>query len=95
MRSRNSGHQKDIDTLKSQNQLLESQVRALEKAIAMDGFPETQMTEDGLINLKTEACEPPGVNVSDSDHGSHNSPDHQVAIRTSRRKKKLKPLPGE
>lgn len=49
MRKKNSIHQQDIDDLKRQNQLLETQIRTLEKAKTTGNFTTAAMIDTSLI----------------------------------------------
>jgi len=76
MRRKNSAHQQDIDDLKRQNLLLESQIRTLEKAKATGNYAVDQselVLDSGYGNHDSES------DTSDSD-----------STRSSRKNKKLK-----
>jgi len=75
MRRKNNSHQQDIDDLKRQNSLLESQIRTLDRARASGNFAEN---EAALDNIK-------------SDISSHESTDNENdAEGDSRRNKRMK-----
>lgn len=82
MRRKNSAHQQDIDDLKRQNALLESQIRTLEKAKATGNFA-VESSEVSLVNIKSESASsfPPESESDTSD---------SEAAATTRRSKKLK-----
>ncbi|XP_018355644.1 PREDICTED: protein max isoform X2 [Trachymyrmex septentrionalis] len=52
MRRKNTSHQQDIDDLKRQNNLLESQIRSLEKALLTGCYTETcEMTKSESVGI--------------------------------------------
>lgn len=55
MRRKNNSHQQDIDDLKRQNNVLEAQIRTLERARASGNFAENE----ALDNIKSDisSCE--------------------------------------
>ncbi|XP_053975316.1 protein max isoform X1 [Hylaeus anthracinus] len=78
MRRKNSSHQQDIDDLKRQNNLLESQIRALEKAKITGNFAaETCEVTKSEVTM-------PGYNDTESESSD------SEASRTIRQSKKLK-----
>ncbi|XP_033179134.1 protein max isoform X2 [Bombus impatiens] len=79
MRRKNSSHQQDIDDLKRQNSLLESQIRALEKAKITGNF-----AAETCEVTKSEGVPMPGYNDTESE-----SSDSETS-RTVRQSKKLK-----
>lgn len=80
MRRKNSAHQQDIDDLKRQNNLLETQIRSLEKTKYTGNF--AAMTSNAaMLNKQSESMldfQGSGSDTSDSD------------LTTSARRKKLK-----
>ncbi|KAL0269704.1 UNVERIFIED_CONTAM: hypothetical protein PYX00_007343 [Menopon gallinae] len=80
MKKKNTVQQQDIDDLKRQNALLDSQIRTLEKAKAKGSFA-SLTSEISLVNLKYDTNYPKGSesDSSDTEQG-----------RTMRRPKKLK-----
>ncbi|XP_071453723.1 protein max-like [Hetaerina americana] len=80
MRRKNSAHQQDIDDLKRQNALLESQIRTLEKAKATGNFA-VESSEVSLV-MKDTASSFHGESESDTSDSE--------AAATTRRSKKLK-----
>jgi len=76
MRRKNTSHQQDIDDLKRQNTLLESQIRSLERA-SLTGYAET-------CEVKSESVSISGYNDSESE-----SSDSETG-RAIRQPKKLK-----
>ncbi|XP_017759514.1 PREDICTED: protein max [Eufriesea mexicana] len=79
MRRKNSSHQQDIDDLKRQNSLLESQIRALEKAKITGNF-----AAETCEVTKSEGVPMPGYNDTESESSD------SEASRTVRQSKKLK-----
>ncbi|KAF3425999.1 hypothetical protein E2986_11984 [Frieseomelitta varia] len=77
MRRKNTSHQQDIDDLKRQNNLLESQIRALEKAKITGNFAAE------TCEVKSEVPMP-GYNDTESESSD------SEASRTVRQTKKLK-----
>uniref|UniRef100_A0A1B6HPJ1 Protein max n=1 Tax=Homalodisca liturata TaxID=320908 RepID=A0A1B6HPJ1_9HEMI len=76
MRRKNSAHQQDIDDLKRQNMLLESQIRTLEKAKATGNYAADQ----------SELVLDSGYGHQDSETDTSDS----ESTRSSRKTKKLK-----
>ncbi|XP_044727669.1 protein max isoform X2 [Chrysoperla carnea] len=64
MRRKNNSHQQDIDDLKRQNNLLESQIRTLEKARATGNFA-VEASESGKVGLD-DGVYHPGETESDT-----------------------------
>ncbi|XP_072158017.1 protein max isoform X3 [Bemisia tabaci] len=75
MRRKNSAHQQDIDDLKRQNSLLESQIRTLEKARASGNFA----AEPTDIRLDSGFPQESETDTSDSE-----------SVKTTRKAKKMK-----
>ncbi|RXG61609.1 Protein max [Armadillidium vulgare] len=50
MRKKHNAHQQDIDDLKRQNNLLESQIRALEKTKYTGNFASQTMSNDSALS---------------------------------------------
>lgn len=82
MRRKNSAHQQDIDDLKRQNALLESQIRTLEKAKATGNFA-VESSEVGLVCSKSDS-------TSSFNHESESDSSDSGGTPASRRNKKLK-----
>lgn len=78
MRRKNSSHQQDIDDLKRQNNLLEAQIRTLERARTTGNFDAAEL---GLAAVKSE---------SESSEEGEEGAGGGVA-GANRRSKKLKP----
>jgi Max protein len=83
MRRKNSAHQQDIDDLKRQNNLLETQIKALEKARSTGNFNAVSML-DTTTSLITNAR---GDAVSAFDGGSGSESSESESSSHSRRKK--------
>uniref|UniRef100_A0A336M8F4 Protein max n=1 Tax=Culicoides sonorensis TaxID=179676 RepID=A0A336M8F4_CULSO len=77
MRRKNSSHQQDIDDLKRQNNLLEQQIRTLERARTTGNFDAAEL---GLAAVKSES-----ESSEDGEEGAGGVAD------ANRRSKKLKP----
>ncbi|XP_064621824.1 protein max-like isoform X4 [Lineus longissimus] len=88
MRKKNHSHQSDIDDLKKQNYLLDSQVRALEKAKSTGQFANQASTAGN----PTPAVNPKGGAVSAFDGGSDSESSESIDASKSKRKK-LKTTP--
>ncbi|XP_077994356.1 protein max-like isoform X2 [Glandiceps talaboti] len=88
MRRKNNAHQNDIDDLKRQNELLDKQINALEKAKALGNYdPATLVDTDGTPLFKN----PKGGPVSAFDGGSGSESDSsEEAVNTQGRRKRLK-----
>lgn len=82
MRRKNSSHQQDIDDLKRQNQLLENQIRALEKAKTLGTF-----TAASVVDTASLITNPKGDAVSAFDGGSGSETSDSDSSSQSRRKK--------
>lgn len=82
MRRKNSAHQQDIDDLKRQNSLLESQIRTLEKAKATGNYA-AESSEVSLVSSKSDSvtCYP---------HESESDTSDSESTHATRRPKKLK-----
>ncbi|XP_059474871.1 protein max isoform X2 [Neocloeon triangulifer] len=81
MRRKNSAHQQDIDDLKRQNAMLESQIRTLEKAKASGTFPVE--ANDSLVCSKSDSA-------SSFNHESESDSSSDSSSAVARRSKKLK-----
>uniref|UniRef100_U5EZT3 Protein max n=1 Tax=Corethrella appendiculata TaxID=1370023 RepID=U5EZT3_9DIPT len=81
MRRKNNAHQQDIDDLKRQNNLLEAQIRQLERAKATGNFAEAS---DIALALKSDDSRDSDTSDGEGDMGSM---DGQNGVR---RNKKLK-----
>ncbi|XP_049803709.1 protein max isoform X2 [Schistocerca nitens] len=81
MRRKNSAHQQDIDDLKRQNTLLESQIRTLEKAKATGNFA-AETSEVSLVG-KPDA-------IANFQPESESDTSDSETSHTTRRPKKLK-----
>ncbi|XP_047003940.1 protein max isoform X2 [Schistocerca americana] len=81
MRRKNSAHQQDIDDLKRQNTLLESQIRTLEKAKATGNFA-AETSEVSLVG-KPDA-------IANFQQESESDTSDSETSHTTRRPKKLK-----
>lgn len=77
MRRKNSSHQQDIDDLKRQNNLLEAQIRTLERARTTGNFDAAEL---GLAAVKSES--------ESSEEGEEGA---GGVAGANRRSKKLKP----
>lgn len=86
MRRKNSSHQMDIDDLKRQNQILEGQIRSLEKAKATGNFAAVA-SEASVINSK-------GASVSAFDGGSGSDSSDSGRPSHTRKSKRLKTSKG-
>lgn len=82
MRRKNSAHQQDIDDLKRQNSLLESQIRTLEKAKATGNYA-AESSEVSLVGSKSDS-------VSSYPHESESDTSDSETAHATRRPKKLK-----
>nr|CAD7264081.1 unnamed protein product [Timema shepardi] len=86
MRRKNSAHQQDIDDLKRQNNLLETQIRTLEKAKATGNYA-VESSEVALVNSHS------GSISSYPQETESDTSDSETAHKT-RRPKKLKVAAG-
>lgn len=82
MRRKNSSHQQDIDDLKRQNQMLEGQIRSLEKAHTVKTYPPS-----GVMDATSLIINPKGDAVSAFDGGSGSESSDSDSSSQSRRKK--------
>lgn len=82
MRRKNSSHQQDIDDLKRQNQLLETQIRALEKAKTLGTF-----NAASVVDTASLITNPKGDAISAFDGGSGSETSDSDSSSQSRRKK--------
>lgn len=71
MRTKNQGHQKDIDDLKKQNNYLEKQIRALEKAKSSGSFTNIHSMGASTTNVADYAndSESESDDIDNSNHG--------------------------
>ncbi|KAJ9590399.1 hypothetical protein L9F63_016560, partial [Diploptera punctata] len=79
MRRKNSAHQQDIDDLKRQNSLLESQIRTLEKAKATGNYA-AESSEVSLVSSKSDS-------VSSYPHESESDTSDSETAHATRRPK--------
>ncbi|XP_070577393.1 protein max-like [Ptychodera flava] len=87
MRRKNNAHQSDIDDLKKQNETLDKQINALEKARATGNYdPSTFVDVDGTPLFKN----PKGGTVSAFDGGSGSDSDSSEGTNSQGRRKRLK-----
>lgn len=80
MRRKNSAHQQDIDDLKKQNNLLESQIRSLEKTKYTGNFA-AMTSNNGILNKAGSLVEFEGSGSDTSDSEMTNSV-HRKKLKT-------------
>lgn len=65
MRRKNHSHQQDIEDLRKQNNMLEQQIKSLERARSSGNFGADNLNEAILDNMKSEASSPESSDEND------------------------------
>jgi len=88
MTKKNGSHQSDIDSLRRQNNTLEQQVRALEKAKSAGSFAEKSLLKSSSSSSSSTGKKNPLTSESASDSESYSDVDKPSPAKSKRKKLK-------